>query len=122
MLKEHYKAQDELKIEINNKRTIAEKAVENLTADSVRELNEGISQAYLNQHKLDTEARKLQANVSKLTKQAQQWMIVSNNLNRAVKDLGDVTSWTKTIENDVKFIARAIEESYRPEARSPQPK
>ena len=114
MLKEHQRAQEELRSEINNKRVIAEKAVESLTANSVKELNEGVAQAYLNQHKLDSEARKLQVNVSKLTKQAQQWMIVCNNLNGAVKDLGDISTWTKTIENDVKFIAGAIEESYRP--------
>lgn len=114
MLKEHQKAQEELKVEINNKRVIAEKAVENLTAKSVKELNDGIAQAYLNQHKMDNEARKLQANVAKLTKQAQQWMIVCNSLNGAVKDLGDISTWTKTIETDVKFIAGAIEDCYKP--------
>lgn len=114
MLKEHQRNQEELKAEINNKRVIAEKAVENLTAKSVKELNEGIAQAYLNQHKLDNEARKLQANVAKVTKQAQQWMTVCNNLNGAVKDLGDISTWTKAIENDVKFVVNAIEESYKP--------
>lgn len=114
MLKEHQRAQDELKSDINNKRVIAEKAVESSTSMSVKELNDGIAQAYLNQHKLDTEARKLQVNVARLTKQAQQWMIVCNSLNGAVKDLGDISTWTQTIENDVKFIAEAVEESYKP--------
>lgn len=114
MLKEHQKAQEELKVEINNKRVVAEKAVENLTANSVRELNDGIAQAYLNQHRMDNEARKLQTNIAKLTKQAQQWMVVCNGLNGAVKDLGDISTWTKTIETDVKFIAEAIEDCYKP--------
>lgn len=115
MLKEHQKAQEELKNEINAKRVAAEKAVENLTVRSVKELNDGIAQAYLNEQKLDNEARKLQDNITRLTKQAQQWMIVCNNLNSAVKDLGDISTWTKTIQNDVKFVAGAIEESYRPQ-------
>lgn len=119
MLKEHQKAQEELKNEINSKRVIAEKAVESLTVKSVKELNDGIAQAYLNEHKLDNEARKLQANVARLTKQAQQWMMVCNNLNGAVKDLGDISTWTKTIQNDIKFIAGAIEESYQPTADEP---
>lgn len=114
MLRDHQKAQEELKVEINNKRVVAEKAVENLTARSVKELNDGIAQAYLNQHKMDNEARKLQANVAKLTKQAQQWMIACNGLNSAVKDLGDISTWTKSIEADVKYIAGAIEECYKP--------
>lgn len=115
LLKDHQKAQEELKAEIDNKRVIAERAVENLTTKSVKKLNDEIAQAYLNQHKLDNEARKLQANVARLTKQSQQWIAVCNNLNGAVKDFGDIATWTKTIENDVKFIARTIEESYRPE-------
>lgn len=114
MLKEHQRCQEELKEEINKKRVAAEKAVDSLTAKNVKELNEDVSRAYLNQHKLDSEARKLQASVSKLTKQAQQWMIICNKLNGAVKDLGDITTWTKTIENDVKFIAGAVGESYKP--------
>lgn len=113
-LKDHQREQEELKTEINNKRVIAEKAVEKLTADSVKQLNDGVAQAYLNQHKIDTESRKLQNNVANLTKQAQQWMIVCKNLNEAVKDLGDITTWTKTIQNDVQFIAEAIGESYKP--------
>lgn len=114
MLKEHQRDQEQLRNEINIKRVIAEKAVENLTTKSVKQLNDGVAQAYLNQHKLDNESRKLQANINKLTKQAQQWMMTCHNLNCAVKDFGDITTWTKTIQNDVKFIASAIEESYRP--------
>lgn len=114
MLKDHQRAQEELKVEINQKRALAEKAIEGLTSENVKKLNDGIARAYLNQHKLDSEARKLQANVAKLTKQAQQWMIVCNSLNNAVKDLGDVTTWTKTIENDVKFVTDAIEEARMP--------
>lgn len=114
MLKEHQKAQEELKNGINTKRVAAEKAVESLTVRSVKELNGGIAQAYLNEQKLDNEARKLQENVTRLTKQAQQWMLVCNNLNSAVKDLGDISTWTRTIQNEVKFVARAVEESYRP--------
>lgn len=114
MLKEHQQAQEELKADINTKRVAAEKAIENLTAKNVRALNEDISHAYMNQHKLDSEARRLQANVSKLTKQAQQWMMICNSLNSAVKDLGDISTWTKTIENDVQFISNSIGEAYKP--------
>ena len=113
MLKEHQRAQENLKVEIGNKRVAAEKAIENLTAKNVRALNEDVSRAYLNQHRLDSETRKLKANINRLTKQAQQWMIVCNNLNGAVKDLGDISTWTKTIENDVQFISNAIGESYK---------
>lgn len=114
MLKEHQREQEELKNEINTKRIIAERAVDNLTAKSVKELNDGIARAYTNQHKIDNEARKLQTNVCKLAKQTQQWLTTCNNLNGAVKDLGDITTWLNTIENDVKFVTRSVEEYYKP--------
>lgn len=114
MLKDHLRSQEDFKGVINSKRVAAEKAVENLTGESVKELNDGIAQAYLNQHKLDTEVRKLQSNVTKLTKQAQQWMIACNNLNGAVKDLGDISTWTKAIQNDIKIIAEAVEDLNKP--------
>lgn len=112
MLKEHQRMQEDLRAKINNKRALAEKSVSDLTARNVKTLNDDVSRAYLNQHRLDTETRKLQTNMHKLTKQAQQWMIVCNNLNGAVKDLGDINTWTRTIENDVQFIAGAIGEAY----------
>jgi len=112
MLNEYQSTQEKLKSDINSKRVLAEKAVESLTSSYVRELNESISHAYLNQHKLDVETRNLQGNLTKLTKQAQQWMIICNCLNDAVKDLGDISTWTKTIESDVKFVADVVEQSY----------
>lgn len=115
MLKEHLKSQEQFRNEINSKRVSAEKAIECWTGESVMELNNGIAQAYLNQHKLDNEVRKLQSNVCKLTKQVQQWMIVCNSLNGAVKDIGDVSTWTKTIQKDIKYVASAIEELNKPQ-------
>lgn len=111
LLKEHQKSQESLKNHINDKRVLAERAIETLASSNVQALNEDVSQAYLNQHKLDSEAQKLQANVAKLTKQAQQWMILCNSLNGAVKELGDIKTWTKTIENDVKFVSKVISDT-----------
>lgn len=114
MLKDHQKEQDGIKTEINAKRMHAERAVENLTSNTVKELNDGIAKAYLNQHRLDSEAKELQVNGTKLMKQAQQWISTCNNLNGAFKDLGDLTTWMNSIEKDVQFISKAIEDCYKP--------
>lgn len=113
MLKDHLACQEQLRNEVNKKKTETEQEAEKLAVKIVDDLNRDIAQAYLNQHTLDSETRKLQSNISKLTKQVQQWMIVCNNLNNAVKELGDVTSWTTTIENDVKFISTILEDVYK---------
>lgn len=119
LLKQHQKDQEEIKAEINIKRVAAEKAVDSLTTNSIKDLNDGIAKAYLNQHKLDNQTRMLQANVSRLTKQTQQWTTVCNNLNSAVKDLGDITSWVQTLENDVKSIISTVEDCYKDKEDSP---
>lgn len=116
MLKQHLESQEVLRSQVNKKKLEAEQEAEKLAVKVVDDLNRDIAQAYLNQHTLDSETRKLQANISKLTKQIQQWMIVSDNLNSAVKELGDVTSWATSIENDVQFIATIIENVYTPKS------
>ena len=43
-----------------------------------------MAQAYLNQRKLDAEAKQLQANITQFSKQATQWLTLMENMNRAV--------------------------------------
>lgn len=112
MLKQHQASQERLQAEVSKKRIAAENEAEKLAVKVVDDLNLDIAQAYLNQHTLDSETRKLQANINKLTKQMQQWMLTCNNLNASVKELGDVTSWSKSIDNDVKFISKVLEDVY----------
>lgn len=112
MYKEHQKKQEKLRALIDSKRAVAEHAVEAVVSNTVNQLNEGIATAYCNQHKLDAEAKRLQTNLDKFTKQAQQWMILCQGLNTAVKDLGDISCWSQSIEEDVKFIAEALNNAY----------
>ena len=44
-----------------------------------------MAQAYLNQHKIDAEVRKLQTNVSQFSKQTAQWLSLMEGLNNSVK-------------------------------------
>ena len=49
---------------------------------------QSVAQAYLNQHKIDAEVRKLQTNVSQFFKQTAQWLSLMEGLNNSVK-VGD---------------------------------
>lgn len=44
-----------------------------------------VAQAYLNQHKIDAEVRKLQTNVNQFSKQTAQWLSLMEGLNNSVK-------------------------------------
>lgn len=109
MLKDHLGKQQERKEEIETKKAEAAEAVNDLTHHLVDHLNDGwghfillgalaeynnwsclvfsrrVAQAYLNQRKLDAETKQLQANVAQFSKQANQWLVLMQSLNKSVK-------------------------------------
>ncbi|KAK3102340.1 hypothetical protein FSP39_010630 [Pinctada imbricata] len=85
-----------------------------LTHALVDHLNGGrVAQAYVNQKKLDTETKILQANASQFSKQTVQWLKLVEDFNTALKELGDVENWARSIETDMRTISSALEYAYR---------
>ncbi|XP_037088693.1 biogenesis of lysosome-related organelles complex 1 subunit 1-like [Pollicipes pollicipes] len=113
MLKEHQAKQQTQKQaqEIRRKEAIA--ASNELTAALVDHLNVGVAQAYLNQKRLDAEAKQLYQNASAFSKQSQQWLQLMEGFNTALKELGDVENWARTIEADMRIVSDALELSYK---------
>lgn len=112
LVKQHQAKQEERKEEIEKKKQIALNAANQLTSALVDHLNDGVSQAYLNQRKLDVEAKNLHANITQLSKQAAGWLSLLENLNKAVNELGDVKNFAKCIESDMRLISTSLEYSY----------
>ena len=112
LVKEHQVKQGERKEEIEQKKQAALNAANQLTSALVDHLNEGVSQAYLNQRKLDVEAKQLHANITQLSKQATGWLNLMEGLNKAVNELGDVKNFAKCIEEDMRLISTSLEYSY----------
>lgn len=71
-----------------------------------------MAQAYLNQKKLDAEAKQLHNNALQFSKQTQQWLSLVDNFNSALKEIGDVENWAKVIEEDMRLISAALETAY----------
>ena len=76
-------------------------------------LSSSVESAYNNQRQLETEAKQLQNNISRLTKQTQQWISMIDSFNHALKELGDVENWARSIETDMVAIASALEYAYK---------
>lgn len=113
MVKEHQQKQV-LKKEIQEiKRKEACAAASDLTQALVDHLNVGVAQAYLNQKKLDAEAKQLHTSATNFAKQTQQWLSLVESFSGALKELGDVENWAKTIEGDVRTITTALEIVYK---------
>jgi len=110
MLKEH-NAKQQLHKEMQEKRkneTIV--SLHELSDAVVENLNQRVSCAYTNQKRLDIECKKLEKNGLNLTRYAEQWMRMIESFNDALKEIGDVETWSNTIENDVEVIAETIQE------------
>lgn len=113
MVKEH-QAQQAVKKEIQEtKRKEACNAASDLTQALVDHLNVGVAQAYLNQKKLDAEAKQLHTSATNFSKHIHQWLNLVDSFSSALKELGDVENWAKTIEGDVRTITTALEIAYK---------
>lgn len=71
----------------------------------------------MNQKRLDTEAKRLQMNVSQFARQTTQWLKLVENFNQALKELGDVENWSRSIETDMRTIASALEYVYKEDSK-----
>ncbi|XP_017039274.1 biogenesis of lysosome-related organelles complex 1 subunit 1 [Drosophila ficusphila] len=113
MVKEHHKEQVKRKQEQEVRRKEAIEASNELTQSLVDTLNVGVAQAYLNQKRLDAEAKQLHMGATNFAKQTHQWLQLIDNFSSALKELGDVENWARSIEGDMHVINQSLELAYK---------
>jgi len=84
-------------------------AANKLTDALVDHLNVGVAQAYLNQKRLDAEAKQLHKSATNFAKQTQAWLSVVESFNTSLKELGDIKGWARTIEDDLQAVSCTLE-------------
>lgn len=72
-----------------------------------------MAQAYLNQKRLDAEAKQLHVGATNFAKQTQQWLQLIDNFSSALKELGDVENWARSIETDMQIVQNTLEIAYK---------
>lgn len=113
LVKEHQAKQASRKEKQEQKRKEAVAAANNLTQALVDHLNVGVAQAYLNQKRLDAEAKQLHHSATNFAKQTQQWVNLVESFSGALKEIGDAENWACSIEGDMRTITSALEYAYK---------
>ncbi|XP_074658762.1 biogenesis of lysosome-related organelles complex 1 subunit 1-like isoform X1 [Tubulanus polymorphus] len=113
LLKQHQQKQQARKDSQEKKKKEVTTAVTKLTHALVDHLNAGVAQAYVNQKKLDTETKILQANAAQFAKQTTLWLRLVEDFNTALKEIGDVENWSRSMETDMRTISSALEYAYK---------
>ncbi|XP_034945239.1 biogenesis of lysosome-related organelles complex 1 subunit 1 [Chelonus insularis] len=113
IVKEHQSKQTARKELQDQKRKEALRAANNLTQALVDHLNVRVAQAYLNQRKLDAEAKQLQQSATAFAKQTHSWLNLVESFSSSLKEIGDAENWAQSIEGDMRIIATALEYSYK---------
>ncbi|KAI9093446.1 GCN5-like 1 [Phlyctochytrium arcticum] len=112
ILKEHQTKQASDKVEVERLGKDASTAVTNLTDCIADTLNVRVASAFKAQRDLEAESKHFQAATSQFIRQSRQWFTIINEFDSALKELGDVKTWSHTIEKDVRDICLTIESAH----------
>ena len=52
-------------------------------------------------------------NATNFAKQTAAWLLLIDSFNSSLKELGDVESWARTIEGDMRAVSSTLEYSYK---------
>ena len=112
LVKEHQERQAKFRDEQEKRKKAALESVKSFTSSLVDSLNEQVELSYENQKKLSQETKRLQSQASKYMKQTNNWVQLMDGFHKALKDLGDLEQWAKTIEADMKTVTATLEYAY----------
>ncbi|BAH95486.1 Os12g0111900, partial [Oryza sativa Japonica Group] len=68
----------------------------------------GAQELYINERRIEIEARALLATIARYKKQTDQWLAATNAINSVLKEIGDYENWMKIMDFDCKSINAAI--------------
>ncbi|KAG2613061.1 hypothetical protein PVAP13_4KG373600 [Panicum virgatum] len=79
--------------------------VSDLLVDTV---DGGVQELFVNERRIEHEARALLTTIARYRKQTDQWLAATNEINSVLKEIGDFENWMKIMDFDCKSINAAI--------------
>ncbi|XP_040578668.1 biogenesis of lysosome-related organelles complex 1 subunit 1 [Lepeophtheirus salmonis] len=113
MVKEHQTNKSKRKETEEILRKEASEAGGALTESLTDHLNVGVAQAYINQKRIDSQAKELHAHAEEFAKRSKEWINIIQGFQSSLKDLGDVLSWAQTIQSDMNILSSSLEYVYK---------
>eukprot|EP01111_Echinosteliopsis_oligospora_P002893 TRINITY_DN1462_c0_g1_i1.p1 TRINITY_DN1462_c0_g1~~TRINITY_DN1462_c0_g1_i1.p1 ORF type:complete len:147 (-),score=58.85 TRINITY_DN1462_c0_g1_i1:83-472(-) len=113
LLRDHQIKQSSIRDENEKLRKKAIASVSVVSSGLMDSVNGGVVAVFSNQKKIEQEARSLQVHANRFSKQTTQWLSMIDNFNSALKELGDLENWAKTIEEDILQISSSLEYVYK---------
>jgi len=105
----HKSEQEKARSEADKLKERAQQATSRVADGVLDAVNAGVTEVYVNQKLLDNEARELQAQAARFSKQTKQWVALCEQLNNSLKEIGDIENWASVMEDDVVAIAATLE-------------
>ncbi|CAF0706868.1 unnamed protein product [Brachionus calyciflorus] len=113
--KEHQQQQAIRKQALEKKKIKAVESTNKFSQFLVDRLNKEVTEAFINQKKIDAKIKQLNQNTTQFVKQSNQWISLLENFNTALKELGDVENWSKKIESDMRIINTTVNDILKEE-------
>lgn len=109
LLKEHRVQASAARRQLDSLRADALQSAERVTQHLFSDVHSGLGAVYRTQRQLAHEAEVLSAHSSRFAKTSERWVSLSQSLHTSLKELGDVSNWALTIQNDVRFIEQQLQ-------------
>jgi septal ring factor EnvC (AmiA/AmiB activator) len=75
------------------------------------ELNSGCEKILANQKEIDRKCRVVRDEWQRFNKELDRWTAMIGDLDRAVRDIGDVRAWSQGVQADIQSIVERLEGS-----------
>ncbi|XBI80216.1 hypothetical protein VPH35_089443 [Triticum aestivum] len=84
-----------------------------LAGHLVEAVDGGVQELFVNEKRIELEARALLGTIARYRKQSDQWLAATNAVNSILKEIGDFENWMKIMDFDCKSINAAIRNIHR---------
>lgn len=79
----------------------------------VEAVDGGVQELFVNEKRIELEARALLGTITRYRKQTDQWLAATNAVNSVLKEIGDFENWMKIMDFDCKSVNAAIRNIHR---------